>query len=194
MVMKEGDTIELRPGFTKTCTKQGNGKLPKVGHVCTMNYHGTLDDGTVFDSTRSKKPFSFHLGHAEVIKGWDIAVETMTIGEKAIIHVPPGLAYGNNPMGPIPANSELTFELELVSTHDDTLSKIKWQLFGLLFVIVAIVIYAPGLQHGHKEHHADKDGHHFFANLWKPGGIFHEDHPGWNHKDDPDHHNAEHHQ
>ena len=189
MVMKEGDTVELRPSFTKTCIKAGDGKLPKPGHVCLVNYHGTLNDGTVFDTTRGKKPFKFKLGMGQVIKGWDIAVETMTIGEQAVIHVPAGLAYGNNAVGPIPKNSELTFELELISTYDDTLNQIKWQMFGLIFVIIAIVLYAPSLQHGHAELHGDS---HFFANLWKPGGLFHADHPGLSHPDDPDHLNYKH--
>ena len=48
---------------------------------CTMRYHGTLDNGTVFDSSRGRKPLKFHLGMAEVIKGMDITVATMTIGE-----------------------------------------------------------------------------------------------------------------
>ena len=87
--MNEGETIELRPGkFTKTCVVKGDGTHPRDGHLVLVAYHGTLDDGTVFDTSRGRKPITFHLGRAEVIKGWDIAVETMTVGEKAIVHIP----------------------------------------------------------------------------------------------------------
>ena len=87
--MNEGETIELRPGkFTKTCVVKGGGNHPTDGHLVLVAYHGTLDDGTVFDTSRGRKPITFHLGRAEVIKGWDIAVATMTVGEKAIVHIP----------------------------------------------------------------------------------------------------------
>ena len=89
--MEVGDTIELRTspspgqhGLTKTLLRKGNGVQPTDGNLVSMHYHGTLDDGTVFDSTQSHgRPFKFHLGRDEVIKGWDIGVATMTIGEKA---------------------------------------------------------------------------------------------------------------
>ena len=60
--MKEGDTIELRPGLTKTVIQAGTGEQAGDEHLVTVNYHGTLDDGSVFDSTRGRKPFKFRLG------------------------------------------------------------------------------------------------------------------------------------
>ena len=57
--MNEGETIELRAGgFTKTCIKKGNGVRPEDGNLCTMNYTGKLDDGTVFDSSVGKRRHS----------------------------------------------------------------------------------------------------------------------------------------
>lgn len=87
-MMNEGETLELRPGFTKTCLRKGSGVKPEDGNLCVMHYHGTLDDGQTFDSTRHRGPFRFHVGMAEVIKGWDIAVATMSVGEKALLHIP----------------------------------------------------------------------------------------------------------
>ena len=135
-----GETIELRPGgFTKTCLVAGSGRQPEEGELCAICYTGRLDSGAVFDSSHEsgRKAFVFHLGMAEVIKGWDIGIATMFIGEKAILHIPSDYAYGNRAMGPkdrplIPAKADLTFEVELLAARDDTFDKIKWQLLGLV--------------------------------------------------------------
>jgi FKBP-type peptidyl-prolyl cis-trans isomerase len=147
-LMKEGDTVELRPGLTKTVTKTGDGVKPDDEAKCTMHYHGTLNDGTVFDSTRGKKPFKFHLASFEVIKGWDISVATMTKGEKAIVHIPSEYGYGPAAVGPIPANSELTFELELVSWRNDKYDTFKIQFFCVICIFIAVLVYVPGVQEG----------------------------------------------
>lgn len=147
--MNEGETIELRSGLTKTCVKKGQGETPTDGLTCVLNYHGTLDNGTVFDSTRGRKPFKFILGMGEVIKGWDIAVATMQIGEKAVVHIPADYGYGGRAIGPIPANSELTFEVELVEAYDHRVKNLKWQLLGLVLVILFCIFIAPKLQEGH---------------------------------------------
>ena len=137
--MNEGETIELRAGgFTKTCIKKGNGVRPEDGNLCTMNYTGKLDDGTVFDSSVGKAPFKFHLGLMEVIKGWDIAVATMTVGEKALVHIPPSYAYGDRGIGPIPPKAELTFEIELLEVRDDTCDKVKRSVGGLIIFLILL--------------------------------------------------------
>jgi len=146
--MNEGDTVELRPGLTKTVTKTGNGTKPEDGETVTMQYHGTLDDGTVFDSTKGKSPFKFRLGNAEVILGWDITVATMTVGEKAVVHIPADYGYGKERTGSIPPNSELTFELELVSTEDATCKGVMWSIIGLLvFLFFAAGVLPRLVQH-----------------------------------------------
>ena len=95
----------------------GNGAKPSVGNRVTAHYVGKLENGTVFDSSVARRqPLTFNLGKGEVIKGWDIALSKMSIGEKAIITCPPEYAYGKNSVGGlIPANATLIFEVELLS-------------------------------------------------------------------------------
>jgi FKBP-type peptidyl-prolyl cis-trans isomerase len=81
-----------------------------------VHYVGTLTNGTVFDSSRaSNQPFTFRLGVGQVIQGWDLGVPGMRVGGKRKLTIPPGLAYGNQQVGPIPPNSTLIFEIELLS-------------------------------------------------------------------------------
>ena len=142
--MSSGVTVELRsqPRLTKTIVQEGSGEFPEPGNVCEVHYHGTLKSGDVFDSTRSRgKTFKFRVGCSEVIKGWDIGVETMKVGEKAILQVPPEYGYGDHGVGPIPPKADLTFEIELVKFYDDTYSAVKWQVLGLCLFILWILYY-----------------------------------------------------
>jgi peptidylprolyl isomerase len=94
----------------------GDGQEAKKGDTVTVNYIGTLQDGTKFDSSYDRnQPFSFPIGAGQVIKGWDLGVVGMKVGGKRKLVIPPDLAYGNQQQGSIPANSTLTFEIELVS-------------------------------------------------------------------------------
>jgi peptidylprolyl isomerase len=96
----------------------GTGPRPKGGQIVVVNYTGTFADGKVFDSTEGKQPFQFHLGRAEVIKGWDEGVATMRVGGKRKLVIPPNLAYGaQGYSGVIPPNSTLTFVVELVNVR-----------------------------------------------------------------------------
>jgi FKBP-type peptidyl-prolyl cis-trans isomerase len=84
----------------------------------TVHYKGWLDNGTVFDSSRSRnEPFSFKLGGGDVIKGWDEGVVGMRVGGVRELTVPPSLGYGEQDMGKIPPNSTLHFEVELLEVH-----------------------------------------------------------------------------
>lgn len=77
---------------------------------------GTLDDGTVFDSSRKRgKPFKFTIGQGQVIKGWDQGFASMSKGEKALLQCREDYAYGQQGQGPIPAGATLTFDVELLS-------------------------------------------------------------------------------
>ncbi|KAF1827233.1 FK506-binding protein 2 precursor [Dissoconium aciculare CBS 342.82] len=88
----------------------------KVGDKIDMHYKGTLEDGTEFDASYNRgSPLSFHLGKGQVIKGWDKGLTDMCIGDKRKLTIQPEWAYGSRAMGPIPANSVLIFETELVS-------------------------------------------------------------------------------
>ncbi|MFA6257204.1 MAG: FKBP-type peptidyl-prolyl cis-trans isomerase [Candidatus Paceibacterota bacterium] len=96
----------------------------KVGDLVSVNYTGKLVDGTVFDSNvdpkfRHVKAFVFPLGAGKVIPGWEEGIVGMKVGEKKTLVIPPEKAYGPNDYGPIPGNSTLTFDVELVEIIKD---------------------------------------------------------------------------
>jgi FKBP-type peptidyl-prolyl cis-trans isomerase len=93
----------------------GTGAEAQSGDTVTVNYTGKLADGTVFDTSIGKTPYSFVLGAGNVISGWDQGLVGMKVGGKRVLIIPPSLAYGSQDYGPIPGNSTLTFEVELVS-------------------------------------------------------------------------------
>jgi FKBP-type peptidyl-prolyl cis-trans isomerase len=104
----------------------------KVGDTLSMHYRGTLEDGTEFDKSYGRGPFTFPLGAGRVIKGWDqgtfrggsewgerrangeIGLQDMCIGEKRKLIIPYDMAYGERGMGPIPPKATLIFETELL--------------------------------------------------------------------------------
>lgn len=104
--------VDLPPDAPPTAAK---------GDLVGLEYAGTLDDGTVFDSSATRVGAGglsdllvFTLGAGQVIKGFDLGVEGMRVGEKRRIVVPPELGYGARAVGSIPPNSRLTFEVTLV--------------------------------------------------------------------------------
>ena len=100
--------------------KQGTGEEAKSGNNIAVHYTGTLEDGTKFDSSLDRgKPFVFTLGIGQVIKGWDMGVLGMKVGEKRKLVIPSELGYGETgtPGGPIPPNATLIFEVELLSIN-----------------------------------------------------------------------------
>lgn len=102
-----------------TNTQENMEKISKKGDVLVMNYTGRLTNGTVFDSNVDPKfnhvePFKFVLGAGQVIAGWDEGLLGMKIGEKKTLTIPPEKGYGARAVGPIPANSTLIFDVELV--------------------------------------------------------------------------------
>lgn len=93
----------------------GKGAEAKAGDTVSVHYVGTLTDGKEFDSSKKHgKPFTFPLGGGQVIKGWDQGVAGMKIGGKRKLTIPPTLGYGERGAGPIPPNSTLQFEIELL--------------------------------------------------------------------------------
>ncbi len=96
--------------------QEGTGDAAKSGDLITVNYVGTLQDGTKFDSSIDRgQPFTFTLGQNSVIQGWELGVAGMKIGEKRKLTIPPELAYGEQGAGGvIPPNATLTFEIDLL--------------------------------------------------------------------------------
>jgi FKBP-type peptidyl-prolyl cis-trans isomerase len=87
---------------------------PQPGATVTIHYTGTFIDGRKFDSSRDRgEPATFPLGR--LIKGWQEGVPMMRVGERWLFAIPPGLAYGDRYREPIPANSALIFDIELIA-------------------------------------------------------------------------------
>ncbi len=99
----------------KIITK-GSGKVPEQGKPVKVHYTGYLEDGTKFDSSIDRgEPFSFPLGLGRVIRGWDEGVALLNKGSKAILQIPPDLAYGSRGAGGvIPPDATLYFEIEVL--------------------------------------------------------------------------------
>ena len=102
--------------FKVDITQQGTGPNVQPGQQVTIHYHGTLADGSVFDSSVTRnEPFQCQIGVGQVIKGWDQGVVQLNKGAKATLTCPPDYAYGAGGYPPvIPPNSTLTFEVELL--------------------------------------------------------------------------------
>ena len=96
--------------------KIGDGQEVEKFNIVTVNYTGLLEDGTKFDSSLNpgRTPFRFTVGAGQVIQGWDQGLIGMKIGGKRKLTIPPELGYGSRDNGPIPANSTLIFEIDLL--------------------------------------------------------------------------------
>jgi peptidylprolyl isomerase len=101
----------------------GTGPSPTPGQLVSCHYVLTLDafesdGGRIIDSSRSHpRPFAYTYGVGQVIKGWDEAVSSMHVGGRRRIIIPPSLGYGARKVGPIPSNSTLYFDIELLSLN-----------------------------------------------------------------------------
>jgi FKBP-type peptidyl-prolyl cis-trans isomerase len=110
LIVSEKTASGLRYIVTKA---NPTGAALKAGQNINVNYAGTLLSGKSFDSGN----FSFVLGGGRVIAGFDEGIAKMKVGEKATLIFPSTLGYGSSGSGPIPANSPLVFDIEVVSAR-----------------------------------------------------------------------------
>lgn len=99
-------------GLYYIMNQEGTGSSPYVTDTVEVRYQGRLIDGTVFDQTETDKTFTYEL--SGLIYGWQIGIPLMKKGGKATFFIPSALGYGYNQMGPIPPNSVLIFDIELI--------------------------------------------------------------------------------
>ncbi len=119
---KEG-VKTLPSGLQYKVLKAGTGKKPKLNDAVTVNYRGTLIDGTEFDSSfRRGQPANLPV--SGVIPGWTEAMQLMAEGAKWQLFIPPNLAYGERGAGGlIGPNATLVFEIELISVQENKQEK-----------------------------------------------------------------------
>ena len=110
--LREG-VITTPSGLQYEVLKMGKGKKPKATDKVKVHYHGTLTNGTVFDSSVDRnEPITF--GLTQVIAGWTEALQLMPVGSKFKLYIPQQLGYGSQQAGSIPPYSTLIFEVELL--------------------------------------------------------------------------------
>lgn len=122
LVLAQANVTTTSSGLKYIDQKVGTGVEAKAGATVEVNYTGWLyidgKRGKQFDSSIGRAPFSFRLGAGQVIKGWDEGVQGMKIGGKRELIIPATLGYGTREIpGVIPANSTLTFEVELLKVN-----------------------------------------------------------------------------
>lgn len=112
------NTTMLETGYGVEEVALGEGEIAEPGDRVSVHYVGMLTSGKVFDSSRdSNTPFTFTLGAGNVIRGWDEGLQGMRAGGKRRLIIAPDYAYGERGIGPIPPNSTLIFEVELLDVE-----------------------------------------------------------------------------
>lgn len=121
MVVEEIEGVTTDSGLQFIEIEPGDGDKPQTGDVVSVHYTGKLLDGTVFDSSVGRQPFGLILGAGQVIPGWDEGIAMLNEGGKAMLIVPPDLAYGERGAGGvIPPDATLMFDVELVNNFGTT--------------------------------------------------------------------------
>jgi len=139
---KHVDTVTTASGLKYVITRHGNGEQARPGNIVIAHYVGTLLDGTVFDNSRDRnEPFAFTLGSGQVIKGWDEGFALLRVGDRATLVIPAELAYGSRAAGPIPPNSTLVFDVELLDLKEHSLADLLAQVEDSLGIEAAVKTY-----------------------------------------------------
>lgn len=124
---REKELDEAAEGFDKTesglryiiTESNEGGQSVNAGDLISVHYTGTFLDGEVFDSSVDRgEPIEFNVGTGRVIPGWDEGLQLLKVGEKATFIIPSNLAYGERGVGPIPPNTPLKFEVELLEIKE----------------------------------------------------------------------------
>ena len=111
---KEG-VVSTESGLQYQVVKQGDGvQTPSLSNKVTVHYHGSLIDGSVFDSSVQRGE-AITFGLNQVIKGWTEGLQLMHVGDKYRFFIHPKLAYGARKIAAIPGNSALVFDVELIA-------------------------------------------------------------------------------
>ena len=109
--------VTTASGLTYIITQKGTGAQLKVGDTVKVHYTGLLTNGVKFDSSLDRgEPIEFPLGKGRVIKGWDEGILKLRVGDRAILYIPPALAYGSKGAGngAIPPDATLIFIIEVI--------------------------------------------------------------------------------
>jgi len=116
MILSADAALPKVKGLTIKVLKKGKGVAIKKGQKAKVHYTGWLTNGTKFDSSKDRNvPFEFTIGQGQVIKGWDLGVEGMKVGESRKLTLAPDLAYGERGAGgAVPPNATLIFDVDLL--------------------------------------------------------------------------------
>ena len=115
----KGNTEEMGNGLIIEDVVVGEGAEAQDYNKVVVNYTGSLEDGSVFDSSFNpgRGPFTFTLGVGSVIKGWDLGVKGMKVGGKRKLTIPPELGHGDQGASVIPPGATLIFEVDLLEVE-----------------------------------------------------------------------------
>ncbi|MDZ4758424.1 MAG: FKBP-type peptidyl-prolyl cis-trans isomerase [Bacteroidota bacterium] len=160
------DTINAPGGLQIIITQKNKNPKAEEGDQVKVHYIGKLTNGTVFDESVGRgQPFEFILGSHMVIEGWDQGIKYLGKGEKATLIIPAAMGYGENGQGPIPGNSILIFDVELV----DVVKPIPISLEGkeVLTTASGIKYYYLQKGNGRKTKKGDNVSVHYTGKLMK---------------------------